>query len=381
MIAVEFARSRGNFGLPLSREQLASVLGKAWDVQLDKHWAKRFAKRHKKELSSSKGKATAARRKSAKTLKLVQLWLEHFDSDEEFKSAEPCDVLNVDECRLTTADLKSYKLLFDAEQRIRQRIADRTNASACVIPFVAADGSVIATFFVMAGKFKRHSRKLSKISLLASKLAGAPVFYLYNDTGNVNSTTWASILARFCDVWNDRAGGRRAQLFMDNLKAHTKLDVVWQAHTNNVRCLWFAPNVTHYLQPLDQSPFGLFKRLIASKKHTVTQFSAKAGQVNNLTPEDHVALSQEVFEDSFTPRVIKRAFVDTGLVPWDKEKILALARANVGKADPTPQREHIQKLFAAYDDMCTLENEHESVDADVARDQVYTPEQLRTMGQ
>ena len=83
-----------------------------------------------------------------------------------------------------------------------------------------------------------------------------------------------------------------------------------QAH--KIICLCLLPHLTHLLQPLDVSVFGLlkqnYKKLLAKK----TRFSTY-----NFDKADFISLIQKARQNGITSRNIQSAWRATGLIPYN----------------------------------------------------------------
>jgi hypothetical protein len=109
---VELVVALGSMGVPLSHSQLAAVASSHYNVPTDPAWATRFFARHDAKLRLGTPKWTTARRKAETTLEATERWVEFMQSQTDYLAAKPSRISNVDECRMSTQELKLLRLLF-----------------------------------------------------------------------------------------------------------------------------------------------------------------------------------------------------------------------------------------------------------------------------
>jgi hypothetical protein len=112
----------------------------------------------------------------------------------------------------------------------------------------------------------------------------------------------------------------------DNMSAHRQPEVVAQALQHGVLLFFLPANVTHFLNPLDDLCFTSFKRgLLQLVRESAPSLSLKRAGLEEATL--NAALEAR---DKLTPKVVRAAWRNVGLYPWDPAKIIKNARLNVG---------------------------------------------------
>jgi hypothetical protein len=87
-------------------------------------------------------------------------------------------------------------------------------------------------------------------------------------------------------------------------------------------------NTSHFLQPLDDLCFARFKQVLRAIFHQV-EFR---GVLSKIEYTGHLyAALYEAEQSVFTPRLLRRAFENCGLWPFDPQRILRLTQQNVGQ--------------------------------------------------
>ena len=200
-----------------------------------------------------------------------------------------------------------------------------------LLTFVAADGRVLSSFWI------------SKLTVDADGRGSADVFtkdtrypqrqawprYLgFTETGYVNDVMFERCIHAFCKEWKQNRRTDQLWLFGDQLGSHTRVNLARAALDLGV-AMWLLPsNTSHFLQPLDEKIFALFKTTIASGAYDL---SLAASFSNVQRQQLWWALAYQAETDVFTQRVIQSAFRTTGLFPWDPARIMSRAELNAGK--------------------------------------------------
>ena len=87
-------------------------------------------------------------------------------------------------------------------------------------------------------------------------------------------------------------------------------------------------NTSHFLQPLDHVCYANFKRKLARETYQAMCEGVYGGVDLKVT---FFSLALDVERSAFTPKVIKKAFVETGIFPFNPDRIRELASINAGK--------------------------------------------------
>lgn len=161
-----------------------------------------------------------------------------------------------------------------------------------------------------------------------SKGNATVVKYYFTETGYVNATTWGMIVADFCSVCATLYPGINVTVLADNLQVHHDETTLRQARTKNVDFVFLPPNTSHFLQPLDDLIFAIFKDQL---RRFAAQFSVALSFIGQKQKSSEImsAAAAMAAEIALQPEVIRKAFANTFIWPWDPEGLENAARANV----------------------------------------------------
>ena len=171
-----------------------------------------------------------------------------------------------------------------------------------------------------------------------------PRFYAFTDTGYRNKSLHARIMKKFGELCRQRHPSAWCYLFVDQLSAHKVPTTVKDALEMGVMCWLLPANTSHFLQPLDDTIFAWFKKILGSS-------AAKIRLHQDASPlQVRMAMNQAGFEaekKAFTDRVIQRSFQNNSLYPFDPDWILHLLDLNAGTNIKSTQESHIQVMICS----------------------------------
>lgn len=154
--------------------------------------------------------------------------------------------------------------------------------------------------------------------------------FCFTETGYLNGALFAKIMDLFGDLWRTLYEGINCLLIGDNLEIHRQDGVIKTAKQKGVHMFFLPPNTTHFLQPLDDLVFAVYKN----------QLRDFAGKLNRALSSSTSKLSREASsivsiaanfaeESAFQPSVVRKSWEHT-LLPFDSQKIIENARLNIG---------------------------------------------------
>ncbi len=169
--------------------------------------------------------------------------------------------------------------------------------------------------------------------------------YCFSETGYMNEKLWVEILDAFSTIWRQRNPGRNATVLVDNLEIHHSVEPIIKAKKNGVYLFFLPPNTSHFLQPLDNLVFAIYKTQLAI---LANQLLAIVNKDHKLSPLEIItAVTRKAEAYAFAPEKIKASFANCHIWPLDCDAILEAAKINVGlisskersPKDRTPQEE------------------------------------------
>ena len=140
----------------------------------------------------------------------------------------------------------------------------------------------------------------------------------------------------FCEEWRIRYPGLDVFVFGDQLGTHVQYDLTKSALAMGVH-MWPLPsNTSHFLQTLDHLVFATFKKMIAKETYAAVVCATFSGQdLDKIL----FGIVLDIELSAFTPRIIRAAFRNTGLHPWNPAMIVKLAQENAGVIERSKNRQ------------------------------------------
>ena len=181
----------------------------------------------------------------------------------------------------------------------------------------------------------REKRSNSPLSILV----------LGSSSGLLTSALWDIAVQLFIDVVQNCSNypSKEIILLTDNLGIHRQPDSILKALQRDCYQLYFPPNCSHFIQPLDNL-------LFASLKHQIDSISSSLFHQHHLwevTAPNHqeiiVDAIMQLFPSVFTIRNIEKAWDNVGVHPLNPEKIVRRCLENLGK---NSAKEDLTKKYA-----------------------------------
>ena len=148
----------------------------------------------------------------------------------------------------------------------------------------------------------------------------------------MNREIFSRAMLLFVQWWTTLYPGLNCLLLCDNLEAHRDAEGLRHATSHGAHVFFLPPNTSHFLQPLDDKVFAIYKTCLRKFGNKLNMKFGKmrqklAGHASSVitaaTPmAEHIA---------FSDKHIQEAFKNTGIYPWNPELILTQARKNVGQ--------------------------------------------------
>ena len=87
----------------------------------------------------------------------------------------------------------------------------------------------------------------------------------YTKSGWVTKDVWKLSIIEFCRISKSFFNGRHSVLFMDRLSFHKDKESIELMKKHNIEGMFFPVKTSHFLQPLDQVIFAVFKNALISE--------------------------------------------------------------------------------------------------------------------
>ena len=248
--------------LPLSRLQIRTMAGQRFGVQVSEMWVRRLLKHNNKRVRTRTCKALADKHTGAQVVANVNNFCSQLKHVLDAHHVPPSAVLNFDETQVVVkgSNLSTQRVV--SAKKERSNVASTRNSTfASSLSFVAADGSVFLSVYVLKAKFGEDDRSPINLTLepaLQASRRSWPRFFCWTDTGY-------PIAERFGQVVDLVAAERRVRnpslpllLFGDQCSTHMSTETLQRALLLYVFLFFLVANASHVLQPLNAAPFGCF---------------------------------------------------------------------------------------------------------------------------
>lgn len=334
--------------LPLTKIKVLAVVNDLWQENLTSKWLKGFYKRHGKYLSYRKAQAIQKNRLAPQLIDEVDRWITvhrdyysawHFPDFARF---------NVDETRLIGVQNKGQ--IFGAKRGKQNTQEAKSTPLGTLVPFVSANGRVFMSFYVTKGAVGEEDVTVFKEVLpdgSETEDKGAwsrrtclwPRRFATTATGFTNKVLWKDIMTQFGEEWKRQNPSVHACVYLDNCRSHRQnseelLTDPWifeLMSKYNVHVFFFPPNVTHFLQPLDDVAFGAFQKRFNAIFEELC-FSVALHEGTDALMDLSTAYKSEV--TALTPDNIKKSWSNTGMICCNdsSQPDYAKIRANCGRS-------------------------------------------------
>ena len=139
---------------------------------------------------------------------------------------------------------------------------------ATLLIFVAANGEVLMSVIMTKGTSSQDGSKIKATFAVEEAIFGHntiskrryPLYFAATETGFINKELFDNVIANFCELWTTQHPGLNAWLFGEQLGAHIDESIVARSMQQHVFMWFFAANTSHFLQPLNSTPFAVLKK-------------------------------------------------------------------------------------------------------------------------
>jgi hypothetical protein len=296
------------------------------------NWVRRFMKRHP-DVTLRKAQLLDIARFRGSSVPVVTAYYENLSL--LICNFTPETIWNADESGICAQGRKAPRVICPKGMRANTvRSSDRENVS--ILACISAAGVALPPMYIYAGK-KR------KLQWSDGAVAGAT--FTMTDSSNVQGHLFLAWLKWFVLT----VGGARPQLLiLDGHYAHLGHKVVAYAMANAVSIFVLPAHTSHYLQPCDAAPFGVFKAKleVAISRYPLEHKGALP------TRDNLAAVSAQPWRDAMTPKNILSAFARCGIAPFNLE---AMTSSIIGQAPAkNPNKRELVHIAAAMENLAPL---------------------------
>ena len=216
----------------------------------------------------------------------------------------PNSIWNVDECGIGDVP-KPQRVVGVSGERAFQTVAGEKATNTTMVTYASAGGLLMKPMLIF---------KCAKIKAAWREAAPSGYFLKASKTGYINAKLFYDYGVEFIDFLkrtNILQGNNKAILLMDLHKAHLfNWEFMLLMKNNNVEVCGLPPHCTHVLQPLDDRPFGNFKK--EYQKELLHMNRALCG--NKMNRQQFFRVFVPSFE-AMTADSVRSGFRNTGIYP------------------------------------------------------------------
>jgi len=346
-VVVDFIGLQARLGSPIQPSSLPEAANTLFGkTNLDQYWARRFLLKHNDELKKTKEKPMAVARRSSKVINNVNVFAKAYKEIVGYYGVTEKRVFNCDETLISAIQgNKGPDVLLGAVGKPSANKKINPSSIGCALPFVAADGTLMTLIFC----FQTGTSKTAEVSVPTERRGSRAsnsalnTHFLATASGYLDKEAFQRATELFVhDLQRSGMNNLEILVVCDNLRQHLDAKNLAFAYKNNVHFMFLPPNTSHVTQPLDQQPFALFKRNIASSVKKKLEWLADDVQTNEHQRDVLVSSLEEAAIKSFSKQIVVSSFRKIGIWPVDipllkqnvQEVIDAARPATAGKKDP-----------------------------------------------
>ncbi len=216
-----------------------------------------------------------------------------------------------------------------------------SKAVGSLTPFVSASG--IVWLLVLCLKLPKSTPREGDLHLQIpvqdhekrSENSPLSILIVGSSSGLLSSHLWDIAIQSFIDVVRKCSctPSKEIVLLTDNLGIHRQPKSILKALERDCYQIYFPPNCSHFIQPLDDLLFANLKRQVYSISSSILQQHLFWENVMPNLQETVFEAVMESFPIVFTVRNIKKAWDHVGVHPLQPEKIMSHCRENLGKIE------------------------------------------------
>jgi hypothetical protein len=272
------------------------------DRTVSKMWIYRFIKRLPSHLNLLKQKPIDSKRLEAEDIGAIQAWYNRLENELHTHNIHPANIYNFDESGFQLGEGKAQKVI-TANPYAAHVGTGGPGESVTIIECIAADGWVMAPFFLFKGQWHMESWYRGQ-STLPDDYRIAPT-----DNGWTDDSIAYDWLHFFDKSTKHRIHrGEWRLLLMDNHGSHLTLEFLQYCQDHRIIAYGFPPHTTHLLQPLDGKPFQVYKHFYRQNNNMIVQWGGSVKEKSDFLREIH-----GIRMETFKQRTVRGAFMDKGM--------------------------------------------------------------------
>lgn len=312
-----------NIAKPLDIKTLLAIVTKlheAKNISFGRKWFYGFYSRWSTFFSKAKSQLISASRSNVNNLQGVDGFIAFHEWYRGYIDYPPHTIFNVDETRVSISEAKRAGAKLVAKGFSKSgTLGKRENQHCSVVPFVSAAGEVISVFSVLASTPGQPVLSVPQRESPRSKQRWCE-YYVVTPNGYTSDDVFPNLVAQFELDFHKLYPDTPAVIYADRLSSHTTPELLATTSAKQLTFVLFPAGTSHFLQPLDDVVFGLFKtklRMYRDELLASNPFS------HSIVKDSLLKAMMLAVQEALQPGLITAAFLNTGIYPWDSEKISA----------------------------------------------------------
>ena len=274
-----------------------------------KKWVKGFLSRHPR-ITVKKAKNLSIARAMGANPTIISTWFKKLK--ETLKSCginSPSQVWSGDETGVQTVP-KERKVLALKNMKAYQQVSAEQGETSTVLTFVNGEGNVVPPMIIHKGE---------RVQENWVRKAPGDVRVAATSRGYITKAKFHEYGLRFVRYLKHQdLNDRPHMLIVDSHSSHLyNLPFYQVMKANNIHVFTIPPHTSHILQPLDSTPFAMFKR---NWEVNLMRYNA-SHHGRSLNKVDFWDVFTPTFNSSMTPKNIMSGFKKTGISPFDPSAI------------------------------------------------------------
>jgi hypothetical protein len=197
--------------------------------------------------------------------------------------------------------------------------AEAETPHVSILPAVTAAGHKLPTLIIEADAGKKE--RIPDVPTNDPRFMCGRYHFASTASGFITEKVWTAHILNVIIPAIDKLRedllltNKTAMIFVDGHAAHVSLEAIQAALNRNIIFCFFPSHCSHVVQALDRGIFKVFKQELSKKMLYSTSLG---GKLNLGSRIDRIMDTW----DSITEKVIVGAWKHTGLVPFDRERVL-----------------------------------------------------------
>ena len=311
--------------------------------------ARRIVERNESLLRPSRNKRMASARTDPITIQHTETFLGVWEHIIDVYDPPADHIVNADESILRASkDGTSITRLESNQKNGGSDFLCGKESVGSITPFVSASGTVWFVVFCLKVPVKDRGASDGTFSMYvpieqrAKRSENTPHGFLICGThsGLLNSYWWDQAVQRFIDIVRCSSLYPEKEIFLvtDNLGIHRQPASIKKAMQKQCYQVYFPPNCSHFIQPLDNLLFAGLKQTVRRFCSQIFDASLFWERKRNDLRELILEAVMATFPTIFSQHNIREAWSEVGIFPIRVDKVLVRAQENVGPIiDSSPQ--------------------------------------------